>query len=189
VSDAELVERARRGDTAAFDELVGRHRVAVYRAALAALGSPAEAEEAAQEALLTAYLKLHTFRGEAAFKTWLLSIAWREALDRRRSLRSRLRRLVHAPWEGDEDHPEAPAAGASPEVALLESEFLGQVRRLLGSMPARLRDPLLLCAGGERTYEEVATMLGQPVGTVKWRVMEARRRLRERLRRLGHADE
>jgi RNA polymerase sigma factor (sigma-70 family) len=140
VSDAELVERARRGDSAAFGELVGRHRVAVYRAALAALGSPAEAEEAAQVAFLTAYLKLDTFRGQAAFKTWLLSVAWREALDRRRSLRSRLRRLVAPPWEGG-NPPEASANGASPEQAFLEREFVGQVRRLLGALPARLRDP------------------------------------------------
>ena len=92
VSDAELVARARQGDTAAFGELVDRHRAAVYRAAHAALGSANEAEDVAQEAFLAAYRKMDSYRGEASFKTWLLKIAWRQALTRRR-LKDRLTRL------------------------------------------------------------------------------------------------
>src|SRR3954463_7898610 len=72
VSDADLVARAVRGDAAAFGELVDRHRSAVERAARAALGSHADAEDAAQEAFLVAYQRLASFRGEASFKTWLL---------------------------------------------------------------------------------------------------------------------
>src|SRR5205807_829950 len=68
VTDADLVTRARQGDPAAFGELVDRHRTAVYRAALAALGSHAEAEDAAQDAFLLAYRRLETFRGDASFK-------------------------------------------------------------------------------------------------------------------------
>src|SRR5262245_39509906 len=63
VTDADLVARAREGDDAAFGELVRRHHAAVYRAALAALGSPADAEDAAQDALLSAYRRLSGFRG------------------------------------------------------------------------------------------------------------------------------
>src|SRR6185503_7901171 len=88
VSDAELVARARRGDAEAFGELVDRHRAAVYRAAQAALGSANEAEDVAQEAFLAAYRKMDSYRGDASFKTWLLKIAWRQALTRRRRLRS-----------------------------------------------------------------------------------------------------
>src|SRR5713226_10176302 len=64
VTDAELVDRARQGDHAAFGDLVDRHRSAVYRAALAALRSPADAEDAAQEAFVTAFRRLSSFRGE-----------------------------------------------------------------------------------------------------------------------------
>jgi DNA-directed RNA polymerase specialized sigma24 family protein len=104
VSDAELVERARRGDSAAFGELVDRHRAAVYRAALAALGSPADAEDAAQNALLTAYRRLAGFRGEASLKTWLLTIAWHQAINQRRGVTRWLRRFVQ-PGEGPEGEP------------------------------------------------------------------------------------
>ena len=84
MTDGELVEQVRAGDTAAFGELVERHQAAVYRAALAVLGSPADAEDVAQEALVLAYRRIDQFRGEASVKTWMISIAWRLSLSRRR---------------------------------------------------------------------------------------------------------
>ena len=92
MSDVDLVARARAGDQAAFGELVDRHRTAVYRAALAALGSHGDAEDAAQDAFLLAYRRLGSFRGDASFKTWLLTITWHQAINRRRSLTDRQRR-------------------------------------------------------------------------------------------------
>ena len=86
VTDDELVRLAQAGDAGAFDQLVIRHQSAVFRAALAALRSPEEAEEAAQDALVRAWQKLGAFRGDSAFGTWLLSIAWNRALSRRRSI-------------------------------------------------------------------------------------------------------
>src|SRR5258707_10633637 len=101
VSDLDLVARARQGDPAAFGELVERHRAAVYRAALAALGSHADAEDAAQDAFLLAFRRLDGFRGDASFKTWLLTIAWHQAINRRRSL-SRVWRRTIAPRNQEE---------------------------------------------------------------------------------------
>jgi len=79
VSDSELVDRARQGDQSAFGELVRRHQGAVFRAALAALGSPEDAEEIAQDAFVAAYSNLEGFREEASFRTWVVAIAWRRA--------------------------------------------------------------------------------------------------------------
>ena len=62
------------------------------------------------------------------------------------------------------------------------------VRKLVAALPARLRDPLLLVGSGEYTYDEVAAMLGEPVGTIKWRVSDARRQLKQKLARLGLGD-
>src|SRR3954453_21872333 len=76
--DLDLVRRAQAGDADAFGELVERNRRAVFRAALAVLGSAAEADDAAQDAFVMAYRKLGSFRGEAAFRTWILAIAWRK---------------------------------------------------------------------------------------------------------------
>jgi RNA polymerase sigma factor (sigma-70 family) len=185
VSDAELVARARQGDTAAFGELVDRHRAAVYRAAHAALGSASDAEDVAQEAFLAAYRKMGTYRGEASFKTWLLTIAWRRAISRRRRLASRWRRFV----SGAPESPRRGGEGRTPEGALIDAEMAQHVQRLVRALPARLRDPLLLCAAGEQTYREIAVMLRVPEGTLKWRVAEARRRLKQRLTALGYGND
>ena len=84
VTEDELVAAARAGSASAFGELVERHQGAVYRAALAALGSAADAEDVAQEALVLAFRRLGQFRGDASVRTWMVSIAWRLSLSRRR---------------------------------------------------------------------------------------------------------
>ena len=186
MSDHELVARARDGDEGAFGQLVDQYRGAVFRAAMAVLGSASEAEEAAQDAFVAAHRRLSLFRGASSFKTWLLAIAWRKALDRRRKLRSRWRRFLSGEAGGWEHWP---ADGPSPESQAIDARLVTDVRRLVGGLPERLRAPLLLAARGEHTYEEMAVILGRRVGTVKWQVAEARRLLRERLARLGYGDE
>ncbi|MPY87642.1 MAG: sigma-70 family RNA polymerase sigma factor [Luteitalea sp.] len=195
VTDAELVGRARHGDAAAFAALVERHGRAVYRAVLAALPDAAEADDVAQEAWVTVHRRLASFRGEASFRTWLLAIAWRKALDRRRSVRRWLRVVV----TGADDAFDGSRAGrvaansrghiapaSSPEQLLLAAEQETVVRKLIRSLPRRLRDPLLMAGTRDATYEEIATVLDIPVGTLKWRVSEARKVLREKLARLGY---
>jgi RNA polymerase sigma-70 factor (ECF subfamily) len=189
VTDADLARRAREGDSDAFGELVDLHRGAVFRAARAALGSHAEAEDAAQEAFVIAYRRLATFRGEASFRTWLLAIAWRHALRRRRSLALRLRRFPYGTDDESTRSQPPDDARSNPQAALETAELTRHVRRLVGGLPGRLRDPLLLMAAGDHTYDEAAALTGVPAGTLKWRVAEARRMLRERLVGLGYADE
>jgi len=186
VSDAELVEAARQGDDAAFGQLVERYQRTVFRAAYAALGSREEAEDAAQDAFLAAYRKLHMFRGEASFKTWLLAIAWRHALDRRNRVARRVRTFFssdEAAW-ADPAHP-----GPSQEQALVRSELRARVRDVVRTLPAKYRDALLLATSGEHTFDEIAQMLGVPTGTAKWRVVEAKRQLKHKLAGLGYVDE
>jgi RNA polymerase sigma-70 factor (ECF subfamily) len=189
VSDLDLVRRAQGGDTDAFGELVQRNRRAVFRAALAALGSPAEADDVAQEAFVTAYRKLQGFRGDAAFRTWLLAITWRKAIDRRNSMTRWLRLTVSSPESGDEGPnlmENAPSRTRSQEEDLAAGELQRTLRRLIATLPKKLRDALLLAGSGEYSYEQIGRMVGAPVGTVKWRVSEARRLLKQKLTALGH---
>ncbi len=186
VSDADLVEAARRGDDSAFGELVERYQASVFRAALAVLGSPDEAEDAAQDAFLAAYRKLHLFRGDSSFKTWLLSIAWRHALDRRAGIVRRLRRFLSADADG---WPDPPQPGPSQEQLAVENDLQERLRAVVRTLPPRYRDALMLAGSGEHTFEEIASILGVPVGTAKWRVTEARRQVRRKLRALGYFDE
>jgi RNA polymerase sigma-70 factor (ECF subfamily) len=193
-TDLDLVRLAQAGDVEAFGELVERNRRAVFRAALACVGSPAEADDVAQEAFVTAFRKLDTFRGEAQFRTWLLSITWRKAIDRRKSV-TRWLRLTVAPPRDDSgedtfDYMERlPSTARSQEDDVVDDELQRNVMRLIGTLPRKLRDALLLAGTGEHTYEQISQMLGAPLGTVKWRVSEARRVLKKKLAALGYAYE
>jgi RNA polymerase sigma-70 factor, ECF subfamily len=199
VTDEELVARAREGDAAAFGELILRHQSAVYRAALAAAGTPSDADDVAQEAFVLAYTRLQSFRGAASFKTWLLTITWNQAINRRRATARWWRRMV-----GIEDAeaglsggttgaasfiaPAVSHTAANPEQLAAAGELRRDIRQAIARLPHKLRDALLLAQSGEHTYQEIGAMLGAPIGTVKWRVSEARRMVRATLQARGHGD-
>ena len=177
VTDEELVQRAQAGDSAAFDEIVERHKGAVFRAALAALRNREDAEDVTQETFITAYRKLDAFRGESQLRTWLSRIAWNRSMDYRR--RGRNRSFLHL---DEPDAVELPTAEASPEQATLTSSVHARVRLEISRLPENLRDTLLLASGGDHDYASIAEMLGVREGTVKSRVFEARAMLRATLK-------
>ena len=173
VTDEELVRLARNGDPAAFDEIVERHKGAVFRAALSALRNREDAEDVSQETFITAYRKLDTFRGESQLRTWLSRIAWNRSMDHRR--RGRLRSFLQL------DEPaavELPSLEANPERATLAVFAHARVRREIDRLPVNLRDTLLLASAGDLDYASIADLLGVREGTVKSRVFEARAMLR-----------
>jgi RNA polymerase sigma-70 factor (ECF subfamily) len=183
VTDEELVVLARQGDTAAFDALVVRHHAAVYRAALAALRVPEDAEEAAQDAFIRAWSMLSRFRGDASFKTWLLTIAWNRAMTRRRSLAHWLRRALPL-----DEAKSVAGRQQRPDEAVSETELRAHITAAIEALTPKLRDAFLLAQSGEYSYDEIAGMLKIPGGTLKWRVAEARRKVRGRLAALGYVD-
>ncbi len=191
-ADLLLVRRAQAGDLDAFGDLVDRNRRAVFRAALAAVGSATEADDVAQDAFMTAFRKLGTFRGDSTFKTWLLTITWRKAIDRRKSINRWVSQVVsrRADFaEAPDPVDELPALEPSQEEAYLTALRQRQLRRLIAALPRKLRDPLLMSCSGDCTYDQIATVLGIPVGTVKWRISEARRLLKSKLAALGDQHE
>jgi RNA polymerase sigma-70 factor (ECF subfamily) len=183
VTDEELVLLARQGDTSAFDELVVRHQGAVYRAALSALRIREDAEEVTQDAFMRAWSGLRRFRGDSSFKTWVLTIVWRRAISRRRSIanwwRSRTRINDSAPIEDPCERT---------DYFTRDRELRGHIVEAIEALSPKLRDALLLAQAGEYEYEEIGAMLRVTAGTVKWRVSEARRRIRTRLAGLGYVD-
>jgi RNA polymerase sigma-70 factor, ECF subfamily len=199
-----LAIQAQAGNAEAFGALVDLHHRAARRVAAAALGGGADVDEAVQDACITAWQRINRLEDPAAFRAWLLRITWRKALDRRRSLTSWLKRLDprgRRDWRVDagggvEDARGRNVAnhdfiatiadrGAAPDEQLLDKERDRIVASMIRSLPPRLRDPFLLAATGEHRYEDIAALLKIPVGTVKWRVAEARRVLREKLSRVG----
>jgi RNA polymerase sigma-70 factor (ECF subfamily) len=191
--DLALVRRAQAGDTEAFGELVERNRRAVFRAALAAVGSATEADDVAQEAFVTAFQKLEGFRAESSFKTWLLSITWRKAIDRRKSVTRWMQRMVapaHPSETGEEWNPmdRLAAGGPSQEDDLMTSDLQKRLKPLIASLPKKFRDALLLAGSGDHTYDEIGRLLKIPTGTVKWRVSEARKVLKLKMTSMGYTD-
>jgi RNA polymerase sigma-70 factor (ECF subfamily) len=183
-----LAARARSGDADAFNALVDLHHRAARRVALAALGNLEDADEAVQDACLTAWRRIDRLAEPGAFRAWLLRITWRKALDRRRSLSGWIKRIRRHDSDEGEPFDDIAASDIAPDEALLTRERDRVVAQLIRSLPPRLRDPFLLAASGEHRYEDIATLLGMPVGTVKWRMLEARRVLREKLVRLGFGE-
>ena len=181
MTDGELVALARAGDATAFDRLVERHQAAAYRAALAALRNREDAEEATQDAFVRAWANLERFRGDSAFRTWLLTIVWNRALSRRRS--------VVRWWKRTAPLDDASQVATEPTPADAPSrELRRHATAAIRALSPKLRDALLLAQTGEYDYEAIGTMLQIPVGTVKWRVSEARRKVRAQLAALGYVD-
>jgi RNA polymerase sigma-70 factor (ECF subfamily) len=192
-TDAGLLARARAGDRHAFDELAIRHYRASYRTARAIVRSHTDAEDAVQDALVQAYVRLDSFRGDAAFGTWLVAITRNHAITRLRTARRHARTTAASTdaiaWKCASPDP-------SPEDIALHRERRHQVARCIEALPAPLRDTLRLASSGQRSYKEIAAMLGAPMGTIKSRVWIARRIVarqlfsrHERPRRLGNYEE
>jgi RNA polymerase sigma-70 factor, ECF subfamily len=187
VTDEELVARAREGVSEAWAELVHRHHGAVFRAAHAALVSTADADDAAQEAWIAAWKALGEFRRQSSFRTWVLAIAWRKSLDRRRGVVSWMR-MLRIDRDAEDDvgrRVELRSAAIDAEATALDQAARARLKTLVRGLPRAHRDALLLVATQDVTYAEAASLLRVPVGTVKWRVSDARRMLRERMERHG----
>jgi RNA polymerase sigma-70 factor (ECF subfamily) len=181
-ADAEpaLVRSALDGDLEAFNGLVDLHQRAVFNLCLRMLGSSHAAEDAAQEAFLSAYKGMHTFRG-TNFRPWLMRIAANACTDelRRRGRRPAL--SLDAPVPGTDDHIDVPDRGVGPEVETLRLEQAGQVQEALMTLPAEQRLAVVMCDIQGFAYEEIAIAMKCSVGTVKSRIARGRDKLRKEL--------
>jgi RNA polymerase sigma-70 factor (ECF subfamily) len=177
------VRRAAAGDGRAFEELVARHQDHVYRLARRLTADRADAEEAVQDTFLRVHRRLHTFRGEARFTTWLYRVATNAALMRRRRQARRAaepldRYLPAFDTEGrharDVDH----ARAARADELLDQDRLARRVRAALDRLPALYRTPVVLRDLEELPTAEVASVLGLTPATVRQRVHRARLMMR-----------
>jgi RNA polymerase sigma-70 factor, ECF subfamily len=182
-NEAALVERARRGDAAAYEALVRAHQDIAFRTACLFAGSAADAEEAAQEAFVKAWRALPRFRSGAPFRPWLLAIVGNEARNRRRAAGRRAGVALRAAHE----RPSGDAA-PSPEAALLAG---GERRALLSALSALdERDRAVIACRFllDLSERETADALGCRPGTVKSRLSRALGRMRGELERAGAVE-
>lgn len=166
-SQAALVASAREGDAAAFERLVRANIDAVYGHALRFFGDPASAEDAVQEVFIKVYRSLDTFDGRSAFSTWLFRITRNVCLDMFRAGRRR-----PVPIDPVDAVP-IPAPGDMSELVVTRAA----VESAMAALAPEDRDALSAIALFDLSYEDAATALGVPVGTVKSRVFRARKTL------------
>jgi RNA polymerase sigma-70 factor (ECF subfamily) len=176
-SDTELVARAKRGDTAAYETLVEEYQTIAFRTAYLITGSAADAEEAAQDGFVKAHRALARFREDAPFRPWLLAIVANEARNRRRSARRRAELALRAA----EEELLSGGAAPSPEAAVLAAEQRRALLAAVNGLPAEDRLVVACRYFVGLTEEETASVVGRPKGTVKSRTARALERLRARM--------
>lgn len=179
-----LVAAAKRGDTAAFEELVSRYERKIFRLTMNITRNREDAEDAMQDAFLKSYTHLKDFQEDSRFYTWLVRIAANEAL-----MRLRKRRPNHfsldEPIEGDEDlmPRELEDWGPSPEQRFAQTEMHEILSAVIDTLEPDFRVVFVLRDVEELSTEETAHTLGISVPAVKSRLLRARLKLRQKLNR------
>ena len=168
-SESELINRVVDGDTSAFHRLVDEHAPYLFRMACGLVPSAGDAEDVLQETFLAAYVQLRRFAGKSTLRTWLAGILLNQAALWRRK-RTRYPRLA-AELE-DEPNPQLPVSHA------VDAKL--DVQRMLQALSPEHREVLVMRECQQMTYDEIATALGVPRGTVESRIFRARQELRQR---------
>ncbi|HEY2414725.1 MAG TPA: sigma-70 family RNA polymerase sigma factor [Pirellulaceae bacterium] len=176
-TDNQLIAAAKRGDAAAYGALVSKYQVRLCSSLWHVCGSREVAEDTAQEAFLRAYLKLGNYTGASAFYTWLYRIAVNLIISDHRKRKTQTcteqNRMLCDQSQGDNSE--------RPDDSLLRQERVKQVQQALNNLSSEHRTILVLREMESCDYDEIASLLNVPIGTVRSRLHRARLELRQRL--------
>ena len=178
-SDAELIARAQRGEESAFEALYHAHKRRVYRLCFRMIGNTAEAEELTQEAFLRVFRKIHMFRGDSAFSTWLHRLSVNVVL-----MRLRKKRVTEISFESGDDNQESerpPRDFGAPDLSLTGVVDRLTLKRAVAKLPKGCRKVFVLHDVLGCEHHEIAAKLGYTIGNSKSQLHKARMRLRRLL--------
>jgi RNA polymerase sigma-70 factor (ECF subfamily) len=184
--DQQLVERAQRGDKKAFELLVVKYQRKLGRLLSRFIRDAAEVEDVAQEAFIKAYRALPSFRGESAFYTWL----YRIGINTAKNYLVAMGRRAPTSTEFDSEEAETFEDGEqlrdmnTPEAELMTKQIANTVNETMLELPEELRMAITLREIEGLSYEDIATIMNCPIGTVRSRIFRARETIAERLRPL-----
>lgn len=189
VTDATLIGRFNKGDSSAFDTLVERHSDKAFQIAYGVLGSREDAQEVSQDVFVRIHRALPKFRGDSEFTTWMYRITLNLARNKYRWNKSRGSQKnisMDAPIEGAGDDGEGmaftvPEPRPTPDDQASLKELEKNISAELEHLPGLYREALVLRNLDDMNYEQIATLLGCKLGTIKSRIARAREELRRRL--------
>ena len=176
-SDDELFERYRKGDAAAFEQLLARHQSALFGFLVRMAGSRALAEDLFQETWLRVVRESRRYRSEQKFSRWLFTIANRLAIDELR----RRKRWNTVSVDDEDAAVTLQARGLSAADETEQRRTLSRIEAAVATLQPSLRQVFLLREHGGVSFKEIAAMTGAPLGTVLWRMSAALKHLRKEL--------
>ncbi len=184
--DQQLVERAQRGDKRAFEMLVAKYQRKLGRLLSRFIRDAGEVEDVTQEAFIKAYRALPSFRGDSAFYTWL----YRIGINTAKNYLVAMGRRAPTTTEFDSEEAENFDDGDqlrdfnTPEAELMSKQIATTVNETMQALPEELRTAITLREIEGLSYEDIATIMNCPIGTVRSRIFRARETIAERLRPL-----
>lgn len=183
--DQLLVERVQKGDKAAFDLLIHKYQHRIISLISRYVNDPSESQDVAQEAFIKAYRAIDRFRGDSAFYTWLYRIAINTAKNwlvarKRRPPASDIDAVDAEQYDMDSRLKDR----ATPESELMREEIEKTVFDTIATLPEDLRTAIILREMDGMSYEEIATTMECPIGTVRSRIFRAREAIEEKLKPL-----
>lgn len=183
-SDSMVISRARRGEQAAFGELLSRYRAPVFNLCLRMLKNRDDAEDIAQEVFIKVFGMLERYDERYAFRSWLFKIAANQCIDFIRKNRVKLLSLDEPmKYQGEEIDREFPDARETPDEELERSQLGEILMEIAGELPPHYRSMIVLRHQEQLSYDEIAEILDLPLGTVKARIHRARAMMKEKLKR------
>jgi len=178
-----LIERCKRGELAAFNDLVRKYEKQVYNFSYRLTGNYDDANDVSQDAFLRAFNAIASFRGDASFSTWLFRITTNVFLDERKRTKAHPQSSLDDYLELDESSVarQIEDPNPTPDLLLEERERAQLLQNAIGSLPEYQRAMVILYHKEQKSYEEIADVMNLPIGTVKSRLNRARLALKEKL--------
>lgn len=180
MNEEQLIDRASKGDAAAFNELLGLHEKKMYAVCFRMCGNYEDAQDCLQEAMLRVYRSISGFKGQSSFSTWLYRVTMNTCLDELRRRKTKqttsLDGLLDTGWSPSDDFD-------TPEHHALSGEKSRTIQAMIADLPEDMRSAVVLRDVEGFSYEEIAEMLSINVGTIKSRISRGREKLREKIRR------
>jgi len=181
--DKELISRALDGNQDAYQQLLQRYQKTVYHIVIKIIRNADDAQDLVQETFMRAFNTLESYRSEFRFSTWLCKIAANCSIDYLRKKKIKAFSM-DKPYETQDGavEMELQDTGANPEEYLLRKQKLVSIEEAIQTLPGKYKEVIVYRHHDDKSYEEIARILGIPIGTVKARIFRARELLKKKLK-------